>query len=395
MTDQPQKPIRQAPAPVSLALSSGSSEPLPRHERVRATRRASNQRIARLILTGILVLLGLWVLRSFLGALGWALILCIAIWPLYERFLAIVDSRRRDFLAPFIFTLLVALVFLGPLAIGGMAAGRDVNGVVAWVVEAERNGIAPPDWLSQIPLLGHQALEWWTTHLAEPGAVSELLGHTDKATLAQLTQQVGITIARRIVFLLVTLVTLFFLFRSGVAIGRRFGTLIHKLFGHSGAHMTDIIVSAVRSTADGLVLVGLGEGAFLAVAYLILGVPHPALLGALTGVLAIIPFGAPVIFSVASLLLLALGKPASAIALFIFGWVVVAIADHLVRPVLIGGAAKLPFLWVLLGIFGGLEAFGVLGLFLGPAIMAALIALWREATEPGRTTNERAFLDAR
>src|SRR5262249_57760104 len=107
----------------------------------------------------------------------------------------------------------------------------------------------------------------------------------------------------------------------------------------------------------------------------------------------IIPFGAPITFTFATLLLAALGKPASAVGLFIFGWVVVGIADHFLRPALIGGVAKLPFLWVLLGIFGGLEAFGVLGLFLGPAIIAALIALWREATEPGRPNGERAFLE--
>ena len=83
------------------------------------------------------------------------------------------------------------------------------------------------------------------------------------------------------------------------------------------------------------------------------------------------------------------------IAVFCFGLIVVFIADHAVRPVVIGGAARLPFLWVLLGILGGLESFGIIGLFLGPAIMAALISLWRDWTEAGGGSTPRASLPQR
>ena len=111
------------------------------------------------------------------------------------------------------------------------------------------------------------------------------------------------------------------------------------------------------------------------------GLAHPALLGALTGLLAIIPFAVPFIFSGASLVLLGQGSEGAALALFVFGVVVVFVADHFIRPGVIGGATRLPFLWVLLGILGGLETFGLLGLFLGPAVMAALISVWRDWTE--------------
>ena len=108
--------------------------------------------------------------------------------------------------------------------------------------------------------------------------------------------------------------------------------------------------------------------------------PHPALFGALTGILAMIPFGAPLVLAVAALTLFVQGGIGFAIGLFAFGMIVVFVADHFVRPVLIGGATRLPFLWVLLGILGGLETFGLLGLFLGPAVMAALNSLWRDWT---------------
>jgi predicted PurR-regulated permease PerM len=116
----------------------------------------------------------------------------------------------------------------------------------------------------------------------------------------------------------------------------------------------------------------------MTIVYLLLGVPHPLLLGAVTAVAAMIPFGAAVLFGIAALLLLAQGAVGGAIAVVVAGLLVVAIADHFIRPVLIGSATRLPFLWVLIGILGGVETLGLLGLFVGPATMAILIMLWRE-----------------
>lgn len=138
------------------------------------------------------------------------------------------------------------------------------------------------------------------------------------------------------------------------------------------------MVHAVRGTVNGLVFVGMGEGAVLGLAYVVLGVPHPVLFGGMTAVLGMIPFGAPLIFCICALVLLSQSGLIPALVLVGIGTLVVFVADHFIRPVLIGGAVKLPFLWVLLGILGGLEEFGLVGLFLGPAVMAALIALWRE-----------------
>jgi predicted PurR-regulated permease PerM len=142
------------------------------------------------------------------------------------------------------------------------------------------------------------------------------------------------------------------------------------------------MIATVHGTVTGLVLVGLAEGVLLGFAYAVAGLPHPVSIAALTGILAVIPFGAPIAFCAAGLYLLSTGSTAAAAAVVGFGFLVVFVADHFVRPFLIGGAARLPFLWVLLGIIGGLETFGLLGLFLGPVVMAALISLWREWTQP-------------
>jgi predicted PurR-regulated permease PerM len=116
----------------------------------------------------------------------------------------------------------------------------------------------------------------------------------------------------------------------------------------------------------------------MAAAYFLLGVPHPLLLGSLTAVAAMIPFGAPLIFVLAALLVVVAGSPGAAIAVLVIGTVVMFVADHFIRPALIGGATRLPFLWVLIGILGGVETLGLLGLFVGPATMAVLIMLWRD-----------------
>jgi predicted PurR-regulated permease PerM len=153
-----------------------------------------------------------------------------------------------------------------------------------------------------------------------------------------------------------------------------------RLFGPGGERIGEQMVASVHGTVDGLVLVGLGEGVLLGIAYAFAGVPHPTLLGLLTAIAAMIPFGAPLLFGIAALLLLAQGSMLAAIAVFGFGMVVSFAADHFVRPTLIGGTTRLPFIWVLLGILGGVGEWGLLGLFVGPALMAALILLWREGT---------------
>jgi len=116
----------------------------------------------------------------------------------------------------------------------------------------------------------------------------------------------------------------------------------------------------------------------IGIGYWVTGVPHPTLFGGLTAVAAMVPFGAPLVFGVAALILLVHGSLVFAIALFILGAVVTFVADHFVRPAIIGGATRLPFFWVLLGILGGVETFGVNGLFVGPVVMSVLIQLWRD-----------------
>ena len=130
-------------------------------------------------------------------------------------------------------------------------------------------------------------------------------------------------------------------------------------------------------TTGGDLLVAIAEGAIMAGVYALVSAPHPILLGAITGIFAMIPFAAPIAFGAVALILALGGSLGSAITVLVIGFILLFVADHFVRPVIIGEGASLPFLWVLLGILGGVEQFGLVGLFLGPALMAALVSVWR------------------
>ena len=338
-----------------------------------------SQRIARFVVTLVLASLGLWILWDFVPALVWATVFAVATWPLYVRFCRPLPlGGDSTVMAPLAFTLIVGLVFLVPLAAMAIVLGREVLFVARELPTIEETGIPTPEWFADLPLAGHYAAQWWQANLADPHAASELLGRLDRGVVIDWTRQLGTQLARRSTVLIFTLLTLFFLYRDGGRLVRDLEALTVRLVGPQGRRVGVQMVLAVRGTVNGLVLVGMVEGLLLGTAYAVLGVPHPALFGGATAILAMIPFGAPLIYAVASLVLLSEAGMVPAAVLFGIGTVVVFVADHFVRPVLIGGAVKLPFLWVLLGILGGLEGFGLIGLFLGPTVLAALIALWRE-----------------
>lgn len=344
------------------------------------------QRIAAIILGIALALLALWMLRSFLAALVWALVIAIATWPLYRRFMkgwhGRPENERRRALPAALFTLLIGLIFVLPLGLGAIELGNEGFRIVHQAVQAAAAGIPAPGWLDRMPLIGERLGEWWTANLSEPGKAHDFLRHLNDSLLLGWARDVGAAVVHRIILFLFTLLALFFLFRDGEKLGAEIVGLAEHLLGERGRRLGHQLIVAVRATVNGLVLVGLGEGLAWGLACLFAGVPHPAMVGALSGLLAIIPFGMPLAVFVVAGVMIAQGHLTLAIVLTVYGLLVVFIADHLVRPALISGAARLPFLWVLLGLLGGLETFGLLGLFLGPAVLAALMALWRDWVTP-------------
>ncbi|HUC71641.1 MAG TPA: AI-2E family transporter [Stellaceae bacterium] len=342
---------------------------------------ASAQLVSRVVLATALGLLGLWILHRFLPALAWAAILAIALWPAYRRAERAFPPRGHRILLPLAATVLVGLVLIVPLVYVALEVARESGSLVRYVGELRHNGLPMPSWLPDLPGIGYPVAAWWKANLSDSQTMNDLLGRLFAHVPAGSARAIGAEVVHRLIIFGFTLLTLLFLFRDGAALCARLLTLSHRMLGPSGERVARHMIAAVHGTVTGLVLVGLAEGVLIGFAYALAGLPHAVPFAALTGVVAVIPFGAPVAFCAAGLYLLASGDTGAAVAVVAFGFLVVFVADHFVRPVLIGGAARLPFLWVLLGILGGLETFGLLGLFLGPVVMAALISLWREWTQ--------------
>ena len=335
------------------------------------------QSAARLAFAGGVVVLALWTFAEYLPALGWAGVIAIATWPFFVRLRA---RFGRGGALPALFALAVGLVVLAPVVGAGWVAERQSRAALHWMETARTQGVPAPEGLEKLPYVGEPLTNWWRANLSDPESASALIHNIDRAPLLDASRHVGAAAARRLVVFLFTILALFFMYRDGDGIAASLARLAERAFGPRGPVIGERIVHSVHGTVDGLVLVGLGEGLVLTVAYALAGVPQWPLVGVATAIGCIIPFGAFVMFSLASLLLVAKGAMIAAAIVFVVGLVALTVADHAVRPLVIGNATQLPFLFVLVGILGGVEAFGMLGLFLGPAIMAVLVDMWREAT---------------
>ncbi|MDI2090412.1 AI-2E family transporter [Commensalibacter oyaizuii] len=339
-----------------------------------------NQTIAQTCLTILLILLGLYTIKSFISSLIWGSIFAIACWPIYVKTQNYWPYKRPDFILPLIFSCFVTLVFMIPLSMIIVEATKDIQAAFTWIMHVSKEGVPPPQFLQNLPFGKSNLINWWNNNLADPAAASALLSNLHLSHGVYVTQKVGSQLLHRGILFLFSMVTLFFLFKDGKSVIQQCLRGSRRLFGKQGETIAQQMISSIHGTVAGLVLVGLGQGVILGIAYYALGIPHSALFGIITAVAAMIPF-CPLI-AIAIVAITALVKVSSivAITVLIVGSVVVFIADHFIRPALIGGSTKLPFIWVLIGILGGLETWGMIGLFVGPAIMAALIMLWQNWT---------------
>jgi predicted PurR-regulated permease PerM len=339
------------------------------------TRRADGRRY----LTIAIMVLTLWVTRSFLIPLAWAAVLAITIWPLMAR--AAARWRLPKWALPLAFTIGTGVVLMLPLAIAAIEAAQDSRIALAWLGEAQRHGIPQPSWMTHLPLVGRDLAAWWQLYVGTPQATGNLLGRIDGGAILGMTGRIGAQVARGSMLFLVTLLALFALLRHGQRLGAQAGALAAHFLGGLGNRFTERLVMAVRGTMAGTVLVALGEGTLIGAGYALAGVPRPFLFAVLTIAFAMLPFGAWVIFTLATIVLLVNGAIVAAALLFGASVAIMLIGDNIVQPALIGNAIRLPFLLALVGTFGGLETFGLVGLFLGPVLMAMLLLVWHEAMD--------------
>ena len=330
----------------------------------------------QMALLAVVLLLALWIAWVFLVPLAWAAVLAVAEWPLYRRALIRAPKHRALVASGFAFT--TALIVLVPLSLAGVSLAQESQTALDWLKHAQAAGIPAPNWLAGLPLVGLRLQAYWQQHLANPQTANSLLGSLSAGSVLGWTKSIGGEVAHQLGLFLITLIALVSLLARGNRLGAKSRLFAERLFGPLGEDFLERMIVAVRGTVSGTVIVSFGEGGIIGVGYFVSGVPQPLLFTTFTMLLALVPFGAWAAFGLASLILLGSSHTLAAVLLFAFGVTVMTVGDNVVQPAVIGSAVELPFLLALIGAFGGLASLGLIGLFIGPVVMAAMLLAWRE-----------------
>lgn len=327
----------------------------------------------------LLVLVAVYFFHDFLVPVLGALIIGFASWPLYDRLHE--KTGKRDTLAASLAVMVVMVVLIVPLSMAFTFAFGEVKDWMEWLIEANRDGAPMPEWLRSLPLIGDSLVPYWEQYLAEPHALSEvvvLLSGEQLGNIYRWLLALGSRAFHLLLILVFMLITLFFVYKDGYLISAQLDRVGESVLGDRWARFSRMVPATVSSTVTGMVLVAIGEGVVLGTAYWIAGVPSPVALGVLTGFMALIPGGAPLAFTMVSVYLMATGAVFEGVGLFMWGAIELFIVDKTIRPSLVGGPIKLPFLPTFFGLIGGVTTMGIVGLFIGPVLMAMLVAIWRE-----------------
>lgn len=346
--------------------------------------------LRRLIVASLLaglLLLAFQVLQPFLVPVIWAVILAYVTWPAHERLVKVFRGRRSP--AALIMTILMVILIVAPLAWLVMLVQTELVGAFREVRALLAGGLQLPDVVFDLPLIGDWLREWLARISANPDELlSEIRVFLDRSS-GEFGGFIG-GVGRNAIKLVIALLSLFFMFRDGHVLSAQLSKGMHQFLGNRVDGYLVAIGDTVKAVVYGLVLAALAQGTLAGVGYWLAGLEAPVFLGALTFLVALIPFGVPFMWGGASLWLLLKGETAAAIGLFVWGVTAVSWIDNIVRPLVISGATQIPFLLVMFGVLGGLMSFGLVGLFIGPVILAVLIAVWREWLAEKRAEGESA-----
>ncbi len=336
---------------------------------------------ARVIGAFLLLSLGAWVLHSYLSYLAWSVVLGICTWPLYQRLLKGNTDQGKLTWAAWLLTLLIAFIMLAPLSYGLLRLAQEAQALSQLLTDVKSINIPPPAWLISLPVIGLWLQQSWVTFVSSSTAHHDILQWLSTNNAGAYSQYVASHLVHYFFGFFILLVALSSVYQYGTYLAQKTINSQQHIFGAQSLRYIQHATATLRSTVNGLLLIGLAKGLLLGAAYAVVGLSHPAMLGAITGIFAMIPYAAKLIFTSCALVLIVNGEALLGSGLFVYGMILTLITDNYVRPVLIGKAVQLPFIWTLLGIFGGMECFGLLGLFLGPALMAVLISIWRDWVE--------------
>jgi len=316
------------------------------------------------------------VLQPFLTAILWAAILCATLWPAFEGLKRWLRGRRG--LAALTIVLLIALTMLAPFVIVGVTIAENADHVGDAIRTAIEEGPPePPSWVATLPFVGEYVAATWSTFAHDTTKLlDEARKYIEPARKVLLAS--GTTVLGGILQLALSIFIAFFFFRDADVIITRGRAAIERLAGERGQRLALVATVTVRGVVIGILGTALAQGVLMAIGLWMAGIKAAPLLGLATFFLSPVPIGPPLIWIPAGLWLLNQGATGWGIFLLLWGLLVVSSVDNVLKPMLISRGSDLPFVLVLLGVLGGAVAFGFIGVFLGPVLIAVGYALLKE-----------------
>lgn len=323
--------------------------------------------VLRVVVLGLLVVGCFLVLQPFLSALMWAAILCLSSWPVYTRLLTVLRGRRT--LAALLMSLGTVLILLAPFVGIGASLADDVRN---FTVAAQRYFDAPPSdppaWVGRLPLVGSRAADAWRNVASNSASLTVHLRRlVEPATTLLL--KASVLFVSGLAELALSIFLAFFLFRDGPIAVQRLVDSAEQLAGNRAKPLLDVAGRTVRSVVYGILGTALAQSIFAGIGFLIAGIPGKGLLTLLTFFAAITPAGAALVWIPVAIWLFSTGSIGWGIFMVVWG-VMVSATDNVLKPLLISHGSNISFLLILLGVLGGAMAFGFIGIFLGPTLLA-------------------------
>lgn len=332
------------------------------------------EQVVQIAAITVLVVGCLLVLQPFVTALLSAAIVCFSTWPIYKWLEHKLGGRR--WLAALVMTLSLIVIIVLPIALLALTIADSVAPAVDELREFFAAGLpGPPDWLVSIPLIGESLDSGWRELTASRAVLNETLRKFVQPAQHGLLQ-FGLILGEGALQMTLAAFIGYFFYRDGealvaatrVATGRIVGLLLMpELFQTVGG--------TIKGVVYGLLGTAIAQGVVAAIGFMIAGVPAAALLGAATFFLSLLPIGPPLIWGGAAAWLVYQDQLGWAVFMAVYGFIVISGIDNVVKPILISRGSSLPFVLVFLGVFGGVIAFGFVGIFLGPTLLAVGLAL--------------------
>ena len=323
---------------------------------------------------GALILIGCYfVIEPFMTAIVLAAILTVVSWPLYKR--ALTSMGNNATLAALLMVTIVIITVLIPLSLLCGVLAHQIPEVVEWFRNWVTNGMPLPAWLTGLPYVGQSINDAFHFGL-DPKALGGLIQKSFDP-LSKWILGVSVGIGNGLFQLALVAFIAFFFYRDGVSLARRLTLSLNKISGDLAKEYTDILVNTTRSVVFGIIGTAIGQGVVAAIGFIIVGAPGVVMLSFAVCVLSVVPVGPPLVWGPVALWLFANGETGWAIFMILWGVLAVSSVDNFLKPILISRGSTLPLALVFLGVLGGIMTFGMLGLVLGPILLSASIAMFK------------------